>query len=111
MAYRVHDSRRDAELDKLWEREMPSAVYDPKWLSCRTRDGIVPALAFTLNRESPNYTGSLDDEEVVQILRQARGRFGTTLDYLRETDRGLRRCGITDREVRRLCRLAENAGL
>ena len=46
---------------RLWAREMPTGVYDPKWLPCRTPTGVVPALAFTLSRSSPNYTGEIDD--------------------------------------------------
>jgi cation transport regulator ChaC len=52
---------------------MTNCVYDPKWLACRTPQGNVTALAFTLSRESPNYTGQMDDAHVVQILRRATG--------------------------------------
>ena len=40
------------------------------------------------------------------VLRHACGRYGSTLDYLRETALELRRRGIRDREVERLMRLA-----
>ena len=111
MAYRVERSRADAELERLWAREMPTGVYDPKWLPCRTPTGIVPALAFTLSRSSPNFTGGIDDSQLIEILRNARGRYGSTLDYLRETARSLQTCGICDREVERLCSLAMRHGL
>lgn len=112
MAYRVPRERADEELDRLWLREMPTGVYDPKWLPCRTPCGsTVLALAFTLSRQSPAYTGCMDDDCVLQILRTACGRYGTTLDYLRETARSLKACGIADREVERLCMLAALAGL
>ncbi|CAN5671236.1 hypothetical protein BH09PSE5_BH09PSE5_35370 [soil metagenome] len=111
MAYRIERSRVDQELDRLWVREMPTGVYDPKWLPCRTPSGIVPALAFTLSRSSPNYTGDLDDQRMIDILGSACGRFGRTLDYLRDTATSLRSCGICDREVERLVKLAQRAGL
>jgi hypothetical protein len=38
---------------------MPNGVYDPRWLPCPTPHGPVPALAFTLSRRSPSYTGEL----------------------------------------------------
>jgi cation transport protein ChaC len=85
---------------------MPTGVYDPRWLPCRTPRGTVTALAFTLHRNSPSHTGRLGDEQMRQILSHAQGRYGTTLAYLRETALELQRRGIRDREVERLVRLA-----
>jgi cation transport protein ChaC len=73
---------------------MPTGVYDPKWLPCRTPQGAVRALAFTLSRGSPSYVGPLPDPQMLQILRTASGRYGTTLDYLVGTAASLRGCGI-----------------
>lgn len=106
MVYRVSRDRADTELERLWAREMITGVYDPRWLPCQTPQGRVTALTFTLSRRSPNYTGHLSDEEMVQILRMARGQFGTTLEYLCETARCLEERGMTDHEVRRLMALA-----
>lgn len=106
VAYRIDRTRAHAELERLWAREMPTGVYDPKWLACRTPHGPVRALAFTLSRSSPNHTGALPDDEMLAILRDAVGRYGSTLDYLLETAQSLRRCGIRDREIERLVALA-----
>jgi cation transport protein ChaC len=106
VAYRIDRRRARTELERLWEREMPTGVYDPKWLACRTAHGPVQALAFTLSRSSPNHTGTLPDDEMLDILRGATGRYGSTLDYLLETASSLRRCGIRDREIERLVGLA-----
>ncbi|MEO6361921.1 MAG: gamma-glutamylcyclotransferase [Caldimonas sp.] len=104
--YRIEQRRVEAELPRLWAREMPSGVYDPKWLACRTPLGSVRGLAFTLSRSSPNHTGSLPDAQIVEILRIAQGRYGSTLAYLVETAQCLRGCGIRDRDVERLVALA-----
>lgn len=106
VAYRIARERARGELERLWEREMPTGVYDPKWLACRTPQGPVRALSFTLDRSSPNHTGALADDEMLAILRGAVGRYGSTLDYLLETATSLRRCGIRDREIERLVALA-----
>jgi cation transport protein ChaC len=106
VAYRIDRTRARDELARLWQREMPTGVYDPKWLACRTPHGPVRALAFTLSRSSPNHTGALPDDEMLAILRSAVGRYGSTLDYLLETATSLRRCGIRDREIERLVALA-----
>ena len=108
MAYRIERQRGAAELERLWSREMPTGVYDPKWLACRTPHGPVKALAFTLSRSSPAHTGLLADAELVDILRRAQGRFGSTLDYLLETATSLRERGIRDREIERLVALARH---
>jgi cation transport protein ChaC len=108
MAYRIERQRGAAELERLWSREMPTGVYDPKWLACRTPHGPVKALAFTLSRSSPAHTGLLADAELVEILRRAQGRFGSTLDYLLETATSLRERGIRDREIERLVALARH---
>jgi cation transport protein ChaC len=105
-AYRIEQARVESELRRLWGREMPSGVYDPKWLACRTPQGIVRGLAFTLSKRSPSHTGALADRELVEILRTANGRYGSTLAYLVETARSLRTCGIRDRDVERLVALA-----
>ena len=111
MAYRIERQHGAVELERLWLREMPTGVYDPKWLTCRTPQGPVDALAFTLSRSSPAHTGALDDAQMLAILRDARGRFGSTLDYLLDTARSLQRCGIRDREIERLVALARHHAL
>ncbi|HZV93250.1 MAG TPA: gamma-glutamylcyclotransferase, partial [Caldimonas sp.] len=110
-AYRIERSRVDAELRRLWCREMPTGVYDPRWLPCRTPQGVVRALAFTLSRHSPSHTGTLPDEKMVEILRTANGRYGSTLTYLVETATTLRSCGIRDRDIERLVALARRHAL
>ena len=109
--YRLPRQRADAELERLWAREMPTGVYDPRWLPCRTAHGVVPALAFTLSRRSDACLPRLHDEHMLHILRHARGRYGTTLDYLAGTAQALRQRGVRDREIERLMRLAACHGL
>ncbi len=106
MVYRVPHREADAALAALWAREMPTGVYDPRWLPCPTPHGPVPALAFTLSRRSPNYTGDLHPQQLREIFRHARGRYGTTLDYARQTFDALRQHGIHDRRLARLLDLA-----
>ena len=106
MVFRVPRQQALAELDKLWRREMPTGVYDPRWLPCRTDQGPVRALAFTLSRNSPNFTGELEPSQLVTILRDARGRYGSTLDYVLRTDACLREHGIRDQAIGEILSLA-----
>lgn len=106
VVYRIAREHASQALDRLWLREQPNAVYDAKWLNARTAAGTVPALAFTLSRRSPNYTGEISDAHLIEILRTACGRYGRTLDYVVETAMSLHACGIRDREIERLVALA-----
>ena len=111
VVYRLDPRRADEELDRLWAREMPTGVYDPRWLPCKTAKGVVPALAFTLSRRSEACLGHLADAQMLHILRHARGRYGSTLDYLADTARALHQHGVRDREIERLMTLASRHGL
>ena len=94
-------------LTALWGREMPTGVYDPRWLTCRTPGGAVAGLAFTLSKKSPNHTGALTEEQYRRIFSIASGRYGTTLDYAARTLEELRRHNIRDRHLERLLKLIE----
>jgi cation transport protein ChaC len=111
VAYRLNAERAEDELDRLWAREMPTGVYDARLLPCRTAQGVVLALAFTLSRRSVACLPRLSDAEMTHILRHARGRYGTTLQYLAETAKALRERGTFDREIERLMSLAHQQGL
>ncbi len=104
--YRIPRAQGHDTLDRLWAREMPTGVYDPKWLVCRTEHGPIKALAFTLSRRSPNFTGALPPEQLRHILRHSRGRYGSTLDYARQTYECLCQAGIDDRDLREVLSLA-----
>jgi cation transport protein ChaC len=111
VVYRVPRKRAAAELQRLWQREMPNAVYDPRFLPCRTAQGEVRALAFTLSRRSPSFVATMAEHELLHVFRHARGRFGTTLEYLLETADALRRRGLRDRQIERLVELARRHAL
>ena len=111
VVYRLRAENAEAELDRLWAREMPTGVYDARLLRCRTPHGEVQALAFTLSRGSPACLPRLPDDEVTHILRHAHGRYGSTLQYLAETAVALRERGVHDREIERLMALAQRQGL
>ncbi|MDP4074014.1 gamma-glutamylcyclotransferase [Acidovorax sp. A1169] len=107
MVFRVDKAHARQVLINLWQREMMTGVYDPRWLTCHTPHGSVQALAFTLSRKSPNHTGELPDQEYQRIFEQACGRFGTTRDYAQATYDELRRMGIHDRSLGRLLSLTD----
>ena len=108
MVFRIPRNAGDEVMRKLWQREMPNAVYDPKWLACKTPQGTVKALAFTLSRQSPHHTGELAPDEYRRIFSEAQGIYGTTFDYVRATFDELQRLGIDDKALKRLLRYAQS---
>lgn len=111
VAFRIERERVARELERLWGREMPTGVYDPKWVRCATREGSLRALAFTLSRRSPRCAGVIADAQMLHILQHARGRFGSTLDYVTQTVLALRARGIVDRRLEQVAALARREGL
>lgn len=99
VVFRLPQAQVAAALPALWEREMPNAVYDPRWLRCCSGSGDVRALAFTLSRRSPSHTGVLSDETYRQIFAGATGRYGSTRDYAQLTYDKLRALGIHDQAL------------
>ena len=100
-AFRVAEDHIATELPLLWQREMLSGSYRPRWVSVRDDAGQVfgAAIAFTICRDGPYYTGRLARAELVGRLATAAGALGSSADYLFNTRDGLRSLGIRDRWV------------
>ncbi len=107
MVFRVQPSHARQVMINLWQREMITGVYDPRWLMCHTPNGPVRSLAFTLSRSSPNHTGELAAHEYQRIFAQASGRYGSTRDYAEATFVELQKHGIHDRALGRLIALTQ----
>jgi cation transport protein ChaC len=108
IAYRIPVESVRGQLTRLWQREMMTNSYHPRIIDCRLDSGaVVGALAFVVRRDAPNYTGRLDEEQIIEVFRRGScGRYGTSLDYLVNTIRALRAHGIIDPHLERLARHA-----
>lgn len=89
-------------MQALWRREMPSGAYLPRWLPCQTDQGMVQALAFTMNRQVEAYVRDLSIEQQTEIIHRAHGIYGPCLEYVLQTEEALRRHGIHDQRLRKL---------
>ncbi len=98
IAFRIADALVEAELSVLWQREMLSGAYIPRWLEVLDCDGtrFGSAIAFTVDRAGMNYAGGLGVAEVVQRLATASGMLGSSAEYLFQTCEGLRAHGMAD---------------
>ncbi len=108
MVFRTPAANVKQTIEKLWFREMPNSVYTPRWLQCPTPQGPVNALAFTLPRNSPSFTGDLRPSQYRHIFQHAKGRYGTTLDYAQETLNSLQQHGIQDKALAALLEHAKD---
>ncbi|WP_206997401.1 gamma-glutamylcyclotransferase [Trinickia mobilis] len=103
IAFRLAGATARPHLEALWRREMAMGSYRPSWLPCALAHGQrVLALSFVMRRDVPTYTGKLPDGVVKTVLRCARGRYGTTLDYVSRTVEALRESGMPDRALEAL---------
>jgi glutathione-specific gamma-glutamylcyclotransferase len=93
------------ELTVLWNREMLSGSYLPKWVRLATRSGEVDAVTFVANQAHPRYAGRLPAEDIAQLLAHARGPLGGSREYLEQTVAELERHGAKDGEMHALLRV------
>jgi len=111
IAYRLPADAVHRQLPLLWEREMFMGSYAARWLQARRIDGhgTVRALAFVVRPDGQNYCGSLSEAEILAVLSQACGIYGTSLDYLQRTVRALHADGLRDPHLESLVTQAQRA--
>jgi cation transport protein ChaC len=104
---RLHEATELSDLQKLWRREMTMKPPGnmPRWIDVEGPGGRVLAVAFTANRDRPNYAGQIDIEEIAEILSKACGHWGSGADYLRQTILALEAHGIHDEYLWQLQKL------
>jgi cation transport protein ChaC len=107
VVYELPREDLEVQLAQLFRREFTfkPANTVPRWIVARTSEGEVPALAFVINRLSPNYAGRLSPQEVAEVLSQACGHWGTGAEYLLNTVTQLEQKGIRDSNLWRLQKL------
>jgi cation transport protein ChaC len=102
LAFRLTGSTSRAELRALWRREMSLGSYLPRWLDCHAGGERIPVLAFIVNRACSGYAGRLPLETMVHSIATARGKYGSSAEYLFQTQATLESHGILDARVKRL---------
>ena len=104
MVYRIPGDQVESTMTALWSREMPSGAYIPKWLSMRTEEGPVNALAFVMDRHTDAYVRDLPQDRLIHTILTAHGSYGPCLEYVVETSRALHPSGIQDARLDTLLR-------
>jgi cation transport protein ChaC len=106
IAFRIAEDVLQQELSLIWRREMLTGAYIPHWLALHDAEGHIfgHGIAFTVNREGPQYA-DLEEAEVVRCLATASGQLGSAAEYLFQTHEGLRRLSIQDPLIDHLAEL------
>jgi cation transport protein ChaC len=104
LAYRVPAAESEEVVAYLYEREMTTYAYEPRWVRLRTAAGPITAAAFVVDRSNKQYAGRLPLDRVVGMIAQGAGDRGTCLQYLENTVRHLEALGLSDPTLKRLLR-------
>jgi len=97
MAFRVPARDVGRCLARLWHREMPRRVYEPRLVAARLRSGRrVRALAFVADPHHPAYIRELDLHGRARLVAQGIGQRGPCVDYIRNTLDHMHELGVRD---------------
>ena len=104
VAYRLSAEGIEDNLGRLLRREIRTkpVVHSPRWVTVRTEEGPLRAVAFVINRHSGRYVCGLSAEQTADVLAVAVGHWGSMAEYLHSTVKHLEDLGIHDRHLWRL---------
>jgi len=102
VVYRIAAERADTETAVVWQREMLSGAYRPRWVDANTAAGRRRCIAFAMNRAHPRYAGRLCESRVVDVVATAHGVLGACHEYLFATTAHLESLGLTDSRLFRI---------
>ena len=110
VALRIDASKVESELGVLWNREMITGAYAPRWLRLRTDAGEIEAVTFIANRASRRDAGRLPLPKLAERMARASGPLGTSREYLESTVAELERLGARDGSMHALLRAVRTFG-
>jgi glutathione-specific gamma-glutamylcyclotransferase len=103
MAFRIPGSEVGRCLARLWHREMPRRVYQPRLVTARLRSRrTVRALAFIADPQHPSYVRELDLHGRARLVAQGIGQRGPCTDYIRHTLDHMHAVGVRDPHLERV---------
>ena len=105
IAFRVAAKDERATLSYLRRREQVTNVYYPvhRLVSLKLeKPEMARALCYMVNRRHRQYAGVLPLDVQAHLVRRSQGRSGRNIDYVVNTMRHLRECGVVDGRLERL---------
>ena len=106
MAFRVDVKHVRRALARLWNREMPRRVYEPRLVLARLRRRSVRALAFLADPAHPSFVRELDLHGRARLVAQGIGQRGPCIDYIRNTLDHMHEVGVRDPHLERILHAA-----
>jgi cation transport protein ChaC len=103
--FRVPADQARTELLLPFRRELFTHSYDARWVSVATREGVIRAVTFVVNRAAVRYVQRLDLELVAHHIASASGVLGSCMEYLHQTLQALDVLGLDDRMLRQVYRI------
>jgi len=107
LAFRVPAAEGETVMEYLYDREMVTGVYFPRWVPLTSDAGPLSAVTFVVDHAHFQYAGHLTPEEMVEIVLQGEGESGTCGEYLANTVYHLMALGLADAQLQTLLRLVE----
>lgn len=106
MAFRVANKNRNHVIEYLRSRELVTNVYceveRPIKLRDRGNRAKVLALTYVVDRQHPQYAGTLPHDQLLRQIRGAVGQSGKNEEYIINTVAHLRQLGIRDMALEKL---------
>ncbi|MEM7405713.1 MAG: gamma-glutamylcyclotransferase [Pseudomonadota bacterium] len=92
----------DAALESLWEREMLTGVYQPRWLEAAVVETGEPVrcLGFCVDPTHPQAAPELPIETKAHLIRSASGVLGACTEYVVATVAALEKLGLSHPQLR-----------
>ena len=111
VVYRIDAQALRPALARLWYREMPRRVYQPRLIPVRLASGrssarTVRALAFVADSTHPAYVRELDLHGRARLVAQGIGVRGHCIDYIRNTLEHMHDVGVRDPHLERILHAA-----
>lgn len=104
VAFRIAEADVEDALRQVWDREMYTGIYRPRWLPTAVGGAEVDAIAFTVEHTHPQYAGAMPADTAARYIAKAHGENGACRDYLANTVRHLAELGIDEPDLRDLLR-------
>ena len=98
VAYRIAAPQVRRALQRLWHREMPRRVYEPRLVRAQLGRSTrtVRALAFLADPSHPSYVRELDLHGRARLVAQGIGKRGRCVDYIKNTLQHMHAAGVHD---------------
>ena len=102
LIFRISQSRLETDLLNLWRREMSIGLYKPTWLPVEAGTKKIMALCFVVNRNHKLFIKCVSKHDLIYAIANARGEYGTCLDYYQKTLDSLNKLGLEDNYIHKL---------